>query len=107
MRLLTRSLGNQLPERLQHLLDGSDLAKREGLTFLLLTTDEASWPQVAMLSVGEIVAVDASTFRAALWLHSSTSKNLARVGRATLVMVDSGNGYYVRLNARRGSDLDL
>src|SRR4051794_458114 len=105
MRVLTRSLGNQLPERLQHLLDGTDLAQREGLTFLLLTTDEAGWPQVAMLSVGEIVAMTASTLRAALWLHSSTSRNLARAGRATLVVVDSGSGYYLRAQAHRGTDL--
>jgi len=104
---VTTSVGNQLPDAVRHLLDGADLADREGLTFLLLTNDEDNWPQVAMLSVGEIVAVDARVLHAGLWLHSSTSKNLARTGRATLVFVTNGNGYYVRVNAKRGDDLDL
>ena len=107
MRLVTRSLGTQLPDSVRQLLDGMDLAQREGLTFLLLTNDEDDWPQVAMLSVGEVVAIDARTLHAGLWLHSGTSKNLTRSGRATLVMIADGNGYYVRLSARRGQDLDL
>jgi hypothetical protein len=92
---------------LRRLLDGSELAQREGLTFLLLTVDEQGWPEVAMLSVGELVAMDQRTVRAGLWLHSGTSKNLTRDGRATLVLIDSGNGYYIHVRARRGADLDL
>jgi hypothetical protein len=104
---VTRSLGAHLPESLRTLLDGSQLAQREGLTFLLLTNDEDNWPQVAMLSVGEVVATAPDVLHAGLWLHSGTSKNLTRSGRATLVLVSDGNGYYVRVNATRGSDLDL
>ncbi len=107
MRRVTRSLGNALPDMIHQLLDGSDLARREGLTFLLLTNDEADWPQVAMLSVGELLATDSHTLRAGLWLHSGTSKNLSRDGRATLVVVADGNGYYIRVRAQRGQDLDL
>jgi hypothetical protein len=107
MRLVTRSLGDRLPDVLARLLDGTDLAQREGLTFLLLTNDDDNWPQVAMLSVGELVAVDPRTLRTGLWLHSSSADNLTRVGRATLVVVADGNGYYVRLSATRGDDLDL
>jgi hypothetical protein len=104
---MTRSLGDQLPDSLRQLLDGADLASREGLTFLLITPDEGGWPHLAMLSVGELVAIDARTLRAALWLHSSSSKNLTRAGRAMLMLIADGNGYYVRLAAQRGVDLDL
>jgi hypothetical protein len=104
---MTRSLGNALPDNLRQMLDGSDLAAREGLTFLLLTTDDAGWPHMAMLSVGELVAIDDHSLRAGLWLHSSTSKNLSQNGRAMLTIIANGNGYYVRLAARRGPDLDL
>jgi len=104
---MTRSLGDQLPDSLRRLLDGTDLASREGLTFLLLTTDDAGWPHMALLSVGELVAMDARTLRAGLWLHSSTSNNLTRAGRAMLTLIADGNGYYVRLAAQRGPDLDL
>jgi hypothetical protein len=107
MALVTRSLGSQLPEAVRSLLDGSDLAQREGLTFLLLTNDDDNWPQVAMLSVGEVVAVAADTLHAGLWLHSGTSNNLTRTGQATLVLIAEGNGYYVRVRATRGPDLDL
>ena len=100
-------MGNALPETVRHLLDGSDLANREGLTFLLLTNDEQNWPQVAMLSVGEVVASDARTLRAALWLRSSSAENLTRTGKATLVVIANGSGYYIRLDARRGDDLNL
>ena len=104
---MTRSLGDQLPDSVRQLLDGSDVAGREGLTFLLVTADQSGWPHMAMLSVGELVAADAHTLRAALWLHSSTTNNLNREGRGMLAIVANGNGYYVRLAAERGRDLDL
>src|SRR5579859_1043041 len=107
MRSVTRSLGKHLPDSVRGLLDGSELALGEGLTFLLLTNDEDSWPQVAMLSVGELVAATPDTLHAGLWLHSGTSRNLTRSGRATLVVVADGNGYYIRVNATRGQDLQL
>jgi hypothetical protein len=107
MRHVSRSLGKQLPNSVRGLLDGSNLAQREGLTFLLLTNDQDDWPQVAMLSVGEVVAVEADVLHAALWLHSGTSKNLTRTGRGTLVIVADGNGYYLKVRATRGQDLDL
>jgi hypothetical protein len=104
---MTRSLGNQLPDTVGRLFDGSDLANREGLTFLLLTNDEDNWPQVAMLSVGEIVAIDGRTLHIGLWLHSSTAQNLTHTGKATLVLVANGAGYYIRVSARREDDLNL
>lgn len=104
---MSRSLGHELPAALQALLDGSDLANREGLTFLLLTSDESGWPHVALLSVGEVVATDPRTLRAGLWLGSGTTRNLSRSGQATLMLVADGNAYYLRVSARRGDDLDL
>jgi hypothetical protein len=96
-----------MPSNLLRLLDGTDLAERQGLTFLLLTTDDAGWPHLAMLSVGELVAQNAQTLLAALWLHSSTTHNLDRHGRGVLAMVAEGAGYSVRCSAGRGPDLDL
>ena len=104
---MTRSLGSHVPDDIRAVLDGSDLARREGATILLLTTDEAGWPHMAMLSVGEVVATDPRTLRAALWLRSTTTKNLDRTGRATLALVANGSGYYLRVSAHRGADLDL
>lgn len=89
------------------LLDGSDLAGRAGVTFLLVTNDAQEWPHVAMLSVGELLALDDRLLRAALWLTSTTSGNLARTGRALLSFVVEGHAFCVRVAAARGPDLDL
>ena len=101
------SLGPRLPEKLQSLFAGTDLASGIGETFLLLTTGEDGWPHMAMLSVGELLLADASTLRAALWLHSTATRNLTREGRGLLALVKDGAGYYLRCRAERGPDLDL
>jgi len=102
-----RSLGSQLPAELKSLFDGRDLARKVGETFLLLTTDEDGWPHMAMLSVGELLLVNDSELQAALWLHSTATKNLDRTGRSLLAVVADGAGYYVRLSTQRQGDLDL
>ncbi len=104
---MTRSVGNELPAPALALLDGSDPAGRVGVTFLLISGDADDWPHIAMLSVGEIVAVDARTLRAALWVTSTTSANLTRTGRAVLAFVADGRGFNVRMNAAREVDLQL
>ncbi|MBV9168939.1 MAG: pyridoxamine 5'-phosphate oxidase family protein [Chloroflexi bacterium] len=104
---MPRSLGSELPPHVSALLDGSELASRVGLTFLLLTTDAAGWPHVAMLSVGELLATEPSKIRAALWLSSSSSRNLERTGRAVLASVLDSAGYYVRVRAERLGDVDV
>ncbi len=104
---MSRSVGNSLPAALLPLLDGRDLASREGLTFLLLTPGEEGWPYVAMLSVGEVLAVGDRTVRLALWRESTSSHNLTRTGRATLMLIHEGSGFYLQLRARRGPDLAI
>jgi hypothetical protein len=101
------SLGPRLPDKLQALFAGTDLAAGVGETFLLLTVDGDGWPHMAMLSVGELLAAVPSTLRAALWLHSTASRNLTREGRGLLALVQDGAGYYLRCQAVRGADLDL
>src|SRR5437879_1823536 len=62
-----KSIGRALPDVVRELLDGRDPAGRVGFTILLLTTSGEGWPQVAMLSVGEVLAVDERRVRLALW----------------------------------------
>jgi len=104
---MPRSLGRALPAVLQPLFDGQNLHSKVGETFLLLTTDTDGWPHMAMLSVGELLARDEHTLEAALWLHSTATRNLERTGRGVLAIVADGAGFYVRLLARREEDLDL
>jgi hypothetical protein len=78
-----------------------------GVTVLLLTTSTEDWPQVAMLSVGEVLAVDRRRLRLALWPGSGSTGNLARRGQATLMLVVGPDTYYVRVRSRRMPDLAL
>jgi hypothetical protein len=95
----------RLPADVVALLDGSDLTARVGLTFELLTAGADGWPGVALLSAGEVLAVDASTVRLALWPATRTTANLGRTGRAVLAFVHGGGAFAVRLATCRGDDL--
>lgn len=102
---MTRSLGAALPAALRAVLDVGDVAAGEGLTFLLLTTGDDGWPHVAMVSVGEVVAIDARTLRLALWPTSAATRNLTAQEKAMIAAVVDGTGYTIRVTARRLSDL--
>jgi hypothetical protein len=104
---VSRRVGRELPPAIRQQLDGSDLERAAGLTVLLLTVDEAGWPRVAMLSAGEVLAVGPREIGLALWPDGTSTANLARAGRATLALVHSGAGWYVRCAARREVDLGL
>jgi hypothetical protein len=104
---MSRSIGKALPVNLMDLLAGHDLARREGLTLLLVTTALDGWPHVAMLSAGEVLATGPGEVRLALWPGGGTTGNLAHSGRSLLMIVAGAASYYVRLAARRGGDLSL
>ncbi|MCY4087836.1 MAG: hypothetical protein OXG37_13380 [Actinomycetia bacterium] len=52
------------------------MAAKEEVTALLGTTNDDGWPHVAMMSVGELAAVDPHRPRAALWRSSTATANL-------------------------------
>jgi hypothetical protein len=95
----------RLPSGVLGLLDGHDLEAGVGLTIQLLTADESGWPRVALLSVGEVLALDDSVLRLALWPGSRTTANLTRTGRGTLAFVHDHASYAVQVEARRAADL--
>lgn len=88
----------RLPDHVCASLAGADLERGIGYTIAALTVGEDGWPSVALLSVGEVVAVDPLAVRLALWPGTRTTANLARDGRVTLMLVDQGV-WYVRLQA--------
>jgi hypothetical protein len=104
---VARSAGNATPAPIRSLLEGADIEALEGLTFLLLTTNDDGWPHLAMLSVGELVAAGERDLRAALWPGSSAARNLARTGQCTLAVIHGEVGYYLRCSAREGPDLKI
>ena len=96
---MTRELAPALPDPLRSLLDGQHLERKEGETFILLTVGEEGWPRVALLSVGEVLAISPQEVRLALWPKSTTTENLRRMGVATLMAIHEGTAYYIELSA--------
>ncbi len=96
---MSRELGNELPGALLSLLDGHDLPARVGKAILIATVDAQGWAHPALLSYGEVVAVDARRLRLATYGSSGTSSNLRRTGRLTLCLVEAGMAYYVKARA--------
>lgn len=88
---------HQLGAALSELLSGQNLKDKQGEAMMLLTTDEDGWPHVAMISVGEIAALEDGSLRIGLWPGTATSSNIRRTGKATLAVFYSGSAHYVRL----------
>jgi len=93
---VSRALGNTLPDFLWELLGGRDLAARMGQAVLITTADPEGWPHPAMLSYGEVVAVDRRRLRVALYRTSRTSENLRRNGKLTVCLIGPGAAYYLK-----------
>lgn len=102
---MSKSLGPQLPPEVLVMLAGDDLQAGSGLTFTLVVAGEDGWPSFALLSVGEVLAMDAGTVRLALWPGSGTTAALTAAGKATMMIVGGDSVWYLHLAARRGPDI--
>ncbi|WP_321789068.1 pyridoxamine 5'-phosphate oxidase family protein [Paraburkholderia sp. J94] len=100
---------NRLPDALRAHFDGTQLDAAMGEAIRLSTVSAEGWPHGAQLSVGEILAVDASELLIAIWPQSNTTANLRRDGRLTLSLVHDGAMLEIRGEARELADppLDL
>jgi hypothetical protein len=103
---MSRSIGTTLPATLTRLLDGHDLAEREGFTILLITTGDDGLVHVALLSVGEVVAMQPG-IRLALWPGSASAEHMGDVGRGLLYMVADGAGFAVDIRTIAARPLAL
>jgi len=104
---VARLVGSAVPDTLAELLNGVDLNRKVGLTVELLTVGDDGWPNVALLSAGEVVVVGPSQVRIALWPDSQTSRNLAAHERCTLTLVQGGAAHYLRCRAAARPPLQL
>lgn len=104
---MARLAGSAVPDALAELLNGVDLDRKVGLTIELLTVGDEGWPNVALLSAGEVVVVGPSQVRVALWPHSQTSRNLAAREQCTLTVVQDGAAHYLRCRAAPRGPLEL
>jgi len=97
---------NQLPPPLIEFFNGKNVSDKQHEAILLLSVDEEQWPHVAMISVGEIVAINESELRLSLWPNTVTSTNLNRTGQATIVVFLEAVAYYVKLSVQEQSISD-
>ncbi|MGA9173588.1 MAG: pyridoxamine 5'-phosphate oxidase family protein [Thermoactinomyces sp.] len=98
-------MGREISEELYQLLNGQSLETKQHEAMMLLTVTEDLWPHIAMISVGEILAIDQTNLRLALWPGTTTTSNILRTGRATLVVFFAGKAHYVRLSLQRLAEL--
>ena len=104
---MSRLVGSMVPDALAELLNGVDLDRKVGLTVELLTVGDEGWPNVALLSAGEVVVVGPREVRVALWPDSQTSRNLAARVQCTLTLVQGGAAHYLRCRAAAPMPLEL
>jgi flavin reductase (DIM6/NTAB) family NADH-FMN oxidoreductase RutF len=103
---VARQLEPVVPSALAALLR-RDPAETVGFTVLVITTDPAGWPALAMVSAGELAVVTPDRLALVLWPRSGAAANVTRSGRATLSFVTGGASYVLRAQARRLDDLPL
>jgi hypothetical protein len=107
---MSKLIGDALPDDLAAALDGTELARKVGPAYLLVTSDEDGTPRPCMLSAGETLALDGKRLRFALWRGSRTAENLTRGGRALFCHVSPRTVVYVRGAVRAldgGPELNL
>jgi hypothetical protein len=75
-----------MPVEILDFLNGKDLNRKLSDAIRFSTIGEQGWPHAAMLSAGEMLALDASEVAMLLYEGSHTSRNLARDGRLTLTL---------------------
>jgi hypothetical protein len=102
---VTRPVGDALPPQLLSLLDGTSPADHQGTTIVLATPGPEGWPLIALLSVGELRAVDARDVRIGLWGSSATTAALTATGQTTMSIVVDGAAWDARLRCERAPDL--
>lgn len=70
----------QLSNELFQLLNGQKLAAKRREAMMLQTVTEDGWPHTAMISAGEILALNDTDVRLALWQGTTTTANITRTG---------------------------
>lgn len=104
---LIRGAFNEWPDGLRAWFNGTHLHDKASFVASLIAVDPLGWPCTSLLSVGEIVVLDAHGARFALWPHSRTARALAVGGNALLEFVFEHAWYQVRLDVsaprRRGA----
>ena len=76
----------ELPSAIRSFLDGNNLPSKPMNAIRLSTVNEEGWAHASLLSAGEVLALPNAKIRFALSPRSSTTANLLRDGRVTMVI---------------------
>ena len=95
---MSRSLGPSLPDALLARLL-ADPADRLGQAIVLVTVDPYGHPHPALVSYGELLALDARRIRLGLYEGTRSSTHLRDSARAALVFADAELTLYVKADA--------
>ncbi|MFS0787707.1 hypothetical protein ABC345_15135 [Shouchella sp. 1P09AA] len=80
-------MNHDLPAEIQHVLNGKNLKEKTGMAVYFVTVNNEGFPYKALLSVGELLRMDARTVRVALWERSSSVLFAKKTKKATLLLV--------------------
>ncbi len=92
---MSRLIGKALPGSLLNYLQ-SDPRQHEEKAILLITVDSRGWPHAALLSSWEVFATDDRNIKVATYIGTTTTTNLKRGGKATIVAFNAGSTFYVK-----------
>ena len=76
----------EIPSAILSFLDGNNLPSKPTTAIRLSTVNEEGWSHASLLSVGEVLALPNARIRFAISPRSSTTANLLRDGRVTMVV---------------------
>ncbi len=93
---MTKFVSNELPDDLYGRLRGEDLEACAEKAILICTMDASGWPHPAMLSYFEVIARDRRNIRLATYKHSTTTNNMRRNGKLTILIIDERVAYYIK-----------
>jgi hypothetical protein len=93
---VSKLVGDSLPDDLYRRLAGNDLQGCAEKAILICSVDTNGFAHPAMLSYFEVVAKDVRNIRLATYKGSSTSGNMRRNGRLTILILDARTAYYIK-----------
>jgi hypothetical protein len=87
----------ELPKAARVFLNGKDLERKQHDAMLLSTVTLEGFPHVAMISVGELLAISSSRVKLLVWRGTTSSTNMIQNHKATVTLVIEGKAYYIKL----------
>jgi hypothetical protein len=93
---MARSLGSRLSPALVDRLSQRELARRLGVALPMVTVDAEGRPHPMLLSYLEVRAYDSGTLGLVIQARSTSARNLAERGVATLLILEPDAVVYVK-----------